>query len=84
MNDKFDKYINVETELEKDSKFTISTKEQEDKEKIRIQRQHIRIYIFYGIIIFTLIFILKSLVDDLTLFGTVGLNLFSTCNIPNI
>jgi hypothetical protein len=84
MSDKFDKYINLESELEKDSRFTISTKEQKDKDKIRVQRQHIRIYIFYGIIIFILIFILKSLVDDLTLFGTVGLNLFSTYNIPNI
>ena len=74
MNNKFDKYINIESELEKESRFTISTKALEDKNKIRIQRQHIRIYIFYGIIIFLLMFILKSLVDNLTLINNVGLN----------
>jgi len=74
MNNKLDKYINIESELEKESRFTISTKPQEDKNKIRIQRQHIRIYIFYGIIIFLLMFILKSLVDNLTLINNVGLN----------
>ncbi len=84
MSNKFDKYINLESELEKESRFTISTKDQGDEDDIRTQRQHIRIYIVYGILILLLTFILKSLIDDLTLINTVGLNLFSTCNIPDI
>ena len=46
MNNKFDKYINIESELEKDSRFSINQKENIDKNLIRKQRQNIRIYIF--------------------------------------
>ena len=82
MDNKFDKYINLESELEKDSRFSINQKENIDKNLIRKQRQNIRIYIFFGFIVFLLIFILKSLVDNLTLIDTVGVNFFNLCNIP--
>ena len=73
----------LESELEKDSRFSVPTKEKEDENILRIQRQHIRIYIFYGIIIFLIIFILKSFMDDLTILNTSGLNFFNMCNIPD-
>ena len=82
MDNKFDKYINIESELEKDSRFSINQKENIDKNLIRKQRQNISIYIFFGFIVFLLIFILKSLVDNLTLIDTVGVNFFNLCNIP--
>jgi len=82
MNNKLDKYLNFESELEKDSRYSIPQKEKLDKNLVRIQRQHIRIYMFYGLIIFLIIFILKSFTDDLTLINNVGLNFFNMCNIP--
>lgn len=82
MDKKFDKYINLESELEKESRFSIPQKESVDVNKLRKERQNIRVYIFFGFIIFLLIFILKSLVDNLTLIDTVGVNFFNLCNIP--
>lgn len=82
MNNKFDKYINVESELEKDSRYIIQTMDIENAD-IAIQRQNVRIYIFYFIIVFIMILILKAITDDFKLVNTIGLNFFNICNIPS-
>ena len=79
---KLDPYLSQESKLEQDSRFKISGAPLIDYKELRTKRQGIRIYIFYIIIIFLLIFLIKSIVGDLTLFGVSGLNFFSLCNFP--
>ena len=83
MSDKFDKYLNVESELEKDSRFKMQFKDKDDSENMEIQRQNIRIYIFYAIIVFFMILIFKAITDDLNLINSIGLNFFNMCNFKS-
>ena len=84
MNNKFDKYLNTESELEKESRYSIPQKEKQDLDSLRKQRQTLRIYMFYGFVIFLILFTIKSFIDNLTLIDTVGVNFFNLCKIPNI
>ena len=79
---KIDPYLSQESVLEQDSRFKISSAPISDNKAIRSKRQGIRIFIFYTIIFLFFIFLIKSIVGDLTLFGVSGLNFFSLCNFP--
>ena len=80
---KLKKYISNESKLEQASrsKMTIPPNTYYDDENV-IKRQKIRIFLFYIIIFLFFIFLIKSIVNDLTLFGMSGVNLFNNCTFP--
>lgn len=80
--DKLDSYISNESKLEQDSRFKISGAPLIDYEEVRSKRQKFRIYLYYLIIFLFFVFLIKSIVNDLTLFGVSGVNFFSKCNFP--
>ena len=81
--DKFAKYIDNSSDLEKDSKYTLLIQNKEDEDAIRTRRQNTRIYILFGVLIFILYIIMKEYIYDYVIIKRGGLNHFTLCdNIP--
>ena len=81
--DKFAKYIDNSSDLEKDSKYTLLIRNKEDEDAIRTRRQNTRIYILFGVLIFILYIIMKEYIYDYVIIKRGGLNHFTLCdNIP--
>ena len=76
-------YLDQDSKLEQESKFKINKTPPVNKDEVRFTRQGYRVYMFFGIIFFILIILIKSITDDLTLMGDIGYNLFNKCLIPN-
>jgi len=72
--DKFAKYIDNISELEKNSIYTLQLREKENEYEIRTRRQNIRIYILFSILIFILYIVLKEYVYDYVIIRRDGLN----------
>ncbi len=72
--DKFAKYIDNISELEKNSIYTLQLREKENEYEIRTRRQNIRIYILFGILIFILYIVMKEYVYDYVIIRRDGLN----------
>jgi len=72
--DKFAKYIDNISELEKNSIYTLQLREKENEYEIRTKRQNIRIYILFSILIFILYIVLKEYVYDYVIIRRDGLN----------
>ena len=79
---KLDSYISNESKLEQDSRYKITGSPPTNYEQLNEKRQKFRIYVYYLIIFLFFIFLIKSIVNDLTLFGVSGVNFFSLCNFP--
>ncbi len=84
MSDKFAQYLDNSSELEKDSKTDIKTREKEKEEDIISRRQNFRIYILFAIFAFIIYMVLKEYAYDYVIIKRGGLNHFTLCqNIPN-
>jgi len=81
--DKFAKYIDNSSDLEKDSRYTLQLRNKEDEYAIRTRRQNMRMYILFGILVFILYIVMKEYVYDYVIIKRGGLNHFTLCdNIP--
>ena len=81
---KLAKYLNNDTELEKESKYQIKQKPKEKKEDITVFRQNIRIYILFGVLLFLIFIVLKEITYDYVIIRKAGINYSTLCeNMPD-
>ena len=79
---KYKDFIDINSGIEDDSIYEITSKPPIDYDSIRTQRQWYRILILFSIIFFLFFIIIKSMTDDLTLINMSGLNFFNLCRFP--
>ena len=82
--DKFDKYQESRTELEKSALYKILFKKKKDRDILKVKRQDIKIALFYLAITIILVFALAELTYNLFIIRKASIYNFRLCqNIPN-
>lgn len=79
---KYNDFINIDSGIEQESKYKVTSKPPIDYDSIRTQRQWYRLIILFTIIFFMFFIVIKSMTDDLTLINMSGLNFFNLCRFP--
>ena len=79
---KYNDFINIDSGIEQESKYKVTSKPPIDYDSIRTQRQWYRLIILFTIIFLMFFIVIKSMTDDLTLINMSGLNFFNLCRFP--